>query len=267
MNAEPSDPRLDGRTIVIARSEERAEGLRLALEALGATVLVLPVTRHRPLPLDGEGRRAIEERLTYSHAAFASQNAVQFFFEACRRLGVDAGAWRGVRIAAVGPRTAQELESVGLRAHVIADGGAAALARKLLDEEGPARLKRILLPQSAIARPELRAALERAHVPVVPLPVYTTLTEEPDRIAHPLELLWSARSIDSVYFASPSGVDAFLSLTGDRGKELLTRSRVRILAIGSTTAHALANRGLGPVVETGTTDPALAARRIASALS
>lgn len=258
---------LQGRTLVLTRSEEKADDLKRALEALGAEVLVVPVIRHQSAGDPQALERAVRERLTYSHIAFTSQTAVQFFCAGSCQAGADAQAWRGVRLAAVGPQTAREIERRGLPVAVVGAGGGASLARALLDQEGVGRLKRVLVPQSAIARPDLRLALEAQGVPVEALTVYETLLEDASAVKPFLALLQEGREPDLVYFASPSAVRGYLDLTGEAGRKLVTAGRPRAVAIGGTTASTLAEAGITVAGETGTSSAEEAARRMAAFLA
>jgi len=255
---------LRGRTVVLARSEDKADDLKRALEAEEAVVVVVPVIRHAPAGDPRELERVVRERLTFSHVAFTSQTAVKFFCEGTQRAGADAQAWRGVRIAAVGPQTAREIEKRGLPVAVVGSGGGAPLARELLEKEGVKRLKRVLIPQSAIAKRDLREALEAQGVPVEVLTVYETLLEAPGAAEPFLAQLRSGLRPDLVYFASPSELGGFLDLCGEEGRRLLEAQPPRAVAIGCTTAAAIREAGLAVAGETGTASVEEAVSRMAS---
>jgi len=96
---------LQGKRIVVTRSQEQASGLVKELTALGADVLELPVIRIDD-PVD---KRAFAEGVasahTYDWLIFSSTNGVRRFFDAFYATYKDARSIGGVRIAAVGPGT------------------------------------------------------------------------------------------------------------------------------------------------------------------
>jgi uroporphyrinogen III methyltransferase/synthase len=231
---------LQGRKVIVTRSEEKSEELSRALESRGAKVFVAPVIRHA-LPADIEPlARASANRDSYSHVAFTSQTAVRFFAEASQKLGVSAKAWAGKRVAAVGPKTAQALAEIGLAPAVISAGGGADLAKVLLEEEGLTSESRVLVPQSSLARPELCRILRDAGVPVDSVTVYETVPEDESKAA---PLLRGALPADVALFASPSAFSAFLELSGERGRRALRDGAPRIVSIGPTTSAAIAAAG------------------------
>ena len=243
---------LKGRWVVLTRSEEKSGELRRSLENRGAKVLVVPVIRHVPAWNDTVVERVVEERLTFSHLAFASQTAVSFFFEASRRHKTDARAWSTVRIAAVGPRTAREIQREGLDPFLVSDGGGATLAQEMIEKEGPGRLKRVLLPQSNLARLDLKAGLEVCGVNVESLTVYKTLPGDSSSVEPLLGRLRAGQEPAAVHFASPSAVSGFLELCGEAGRRWLLSREACVLAIGPTTAQALCAAGITVAGETGT---------------
>ncbi|MER3461413.1 MAG: hypothetical protein C4303_10225, partial [candidate division GAL15 bacterium] len=56
---------LEGRTVLVTRPQDQAQGLRTALQALGATVHAVPVIRIRALEDPGALRRAASQLGTY----------------------------------------------------------------------------------------------------------------------------------------------------------------------------------------------------------
>ncbi len=256
-----------GRTVVITRSEEKAESLRAELEARGATVLLVPVIRHAA-EADGSGiGRAVRERRRYSHLVFTSQTAARFFVEASSRLGVPVAEWAPLCIAAVGPRTAAAIEELGLKPTVMAVGaGGAALARQLLEGAGLRPHHRVLLPQSSAARPELQRLLEAAGIAVDAVPVYRTLPEDPSKIEPFLRLLRQERPPDAITFASPSAFHALLVLAGEENCRALERGETRIVSIGPTTSEEIRRKGFPVAAEADLPTPQAVADAVGRAL-
>ena len=241
---------LAGHVVVITRRDDAAAPLESALAALGATVRVVPTTQQVRLTETDEIARALRQESGYSHIVFSSPMAVRFFLESAAEIETAAAAWRAARIAAVGPGTASALEEAGLEPAVTSSsGGGRELARILLEEEKLGPGHRVLLAQSRIARPELRSKLEAAGVAVAAIVVYDTIPVKRATIQPFLQWLAEGHTPDGITFASPSALDAFLELTGKRGRELLESPRVGIVSIGATTSSAIGKEGLRVAAE------------------
>src|SRR3990172_7947190 len=57
----------------------------------------------------------------YAWAVFTSANAVELWFELMRERGLDARAYGGVKVAAIGPATADALAERGIAADAVPD--------------------------------------------------------------------------------------------------------------------------------------------------
>ncbi len=202
-------PPLEGLRIVNTRAAHQAPALTRRLEAAGATVVHYPAIRIEPVPEIHRLDRALEEAIAgkYAWLVVTSTNTVHIL---AQRLA--AGGHTGqdlvrhsLRVAAVGPATAQEIrERLGLQVDVLPQEHVAeALAQALEVRPG----ERVLLPQSAIARPVLAERLRAMGAEVTALPVYRTLLGHG---GEPLpEYLWEG-TVDAVTFTSASTVHRFL---------------------------------------------------------
>ncbi|MBW4699644.1 MAG: uroporphyrinogen-III C-methyltransferase [Aphanocapsa lilacina HA4352-LM1] len=110
---------LFGRRILVTRAVDQAGGFSAQLEALGATVLEMPAlvvtapTRWEPLD------QAIAQVAGYRWLLLTSANGVEAFFARLAHHGLDLRALGGVRVAAVGPKTAQAALAYGLVADFV----------------------------------------------------------------------------------------------------------------------------------------------------
>ena len=231
-------------TVLVTRSREQNEVLREHLEARGAEVIPLAALRFAAVSPTRELRRCLSAPADYTHLVFTSQIAVRFFVKVCEKAGVSPSRWRHADMAAVGPATAAALREHGWTASLTPRGGTGeALARELLEKGHLDADSRVLIPQSAIARPELEQILAAAGVRVTPLSVYATTREDPRGADQFLSRMEKDAPPEAVLFASPSAVDAFLDLTGDVGEQFLQRPETVIVSIGPTTSRALETRG------------------------
>ncbi len=231
---------LFGRTVVITRAREQASDFKAALEALGARCIEFPTISIAPPPSWDPIDQAIKQISTYDWVIFTSVNGVRFFMERLLAAGKDVRELKGVRLAAIGPKTAEALESSMLRPDLVpgeyrAEGVLEALAGENLKE------MRFLMPRAMVAREILPEKLVElgAHVDVVP--AYQTVLPEEDA-AGVAELI-KAGEVDCLTFTSSSTVSNFFSLVG---KEELSPflNKTVIASIGPITAETAGKFGL-----------------------
>lgn len=150
---------LFGRTVLVTRP--RAEAARSAhvLEQLGAETLLAPTVEIRPPEDWGPVDRAIDALDTYDWLVFTSANGVRGFLGRLLERGHDLRALGGVRLAAIGPTTAEALGEYHLRADVIPpEYRSESLAATLLPQVDA---RRVLLARADRGRPLLRDELVR----------------------------------------------------------------------------------------------------------
>jgi uroporphyrinogen III methyltransferase/synthase len=226
---------LFGRRVLVTRARHQAGELSRLLLAAGALPLELPVIEVEPLDGGPAAARALEglSRGAYRWLLFTSANAVNMFFQLLAASGRDARALAGVRVAAIGPGTAQALRGHGivpdlLPREFVAEGLAAALSPHLRPGDG------VLLPRAEEARPALVEALAGAGARVEVLPLYRARL--PERVPpEPLEMLRRGE-VDAVAFTASSTVRNLVALLGD---DLGCLQGVAIACIGPVTARAV----------------------------
>ncbi|WP_243337968.1 uroporphyrinogen-III synthase [Anaeromyxobacter soli] len=235
--------RLDRRTVVVTRGKGGEDALSVRLRALGAQVREVPSIAFAdpgdPGPLDA----ALRGLDRFDWAVFTSATAVDRTVARLSALGVETAALARLRLAAVGPATAERLARA-VREPDLVPGEAKgdALARAL---EPHVRGRRVLFPRPAEGRPETIAGLLAAGAELTAVEAYRTVPAPAEAIA-PLGD-WLARGeVDAVAFASPSAVRAVASALGERAPLL---RGVLLAAIGPTTAEALREHGLTPGAE------------------
>lgn len=226
---------LHGKHVLVTRARDQARSLLDLLEQRGAIPIHVPAIEFRRI--DSAEIADVCERLQqFDWLVLTSQITARLFVEALIRLGYDVEAkLRDVQIAAVGRSTAAVMRDLGGQVDLIprVETGAS-LARELLDQEG---LKRVLVPGSSIARPELTTVLRNNGVDVIQITLYETVCPS-TAPQEAIQLLNSGR-FDVATFTSPSTVRNTCRLIG---VDLL---RVpRIVTIGSTTTAAVRECGL-----------------------
>lgn len=239
-----------GKTVVLTRPEEQGHRLSERLRDVGARVLNVPAIRFVATDDLRSWREALESWHSYTHLVFTSQVAARFFIDFSLAAGHPVERWRRCRIAVIGARAGEILAAAGLEPDFVAGAGRGVdFASALIEREEIRPGCRILLPQSAIARPEVADLLEAAGAAVDAVTLYETIPEEASRAAPLLEALDAGEHVDAILFASPSAVRAFLEMTGPRGQRMLGDRSVRVISIGPTTSQALRDLGLRVDVE------------------
>ena len=225
------------RPVVVTREETHDGPLSTHLRKLGLTVLLWPAIR-----TSGGDSGALDQALRrvteFAWMVFASRRAVAAVLE---RLPTQPA---GVRIAAVGKATAQVLQQRGWQVDVVPDQAeAGALVTSLV-----AHLQagtQVLYPASSRALPTIAKGLEQRGVAVTQVEAYRTQSAGLD-VAECRA--WVQRDgIGVITFTSPSAV---IELAQALGKEDLDRllGNATPVAIGPTTARALAARGYPAVM-------------------
>ena len=153
------------------------------------------------------------------------------------QLGKDARALAGAKVGVIGPKTAEALEPLGIRADLVAEQYVGESLAHALLEAGKA--KRVLIPRALEAREALPDLLRAQGVHVDVVAAYRT-QQVVDRRAELLELL--EHHVDVVTFTSSSTVLALTGLLGPDAAQALRRTT--LAAIGPITARTAAEQGL-----------------------
>jgi len=175
----------------------------------------------------------------YAWLAFTSVNAVRAVREKFEEYGLDARAFSGLKVAAVGEVTAHSLQAWGIEPDLVPEGeqSAAGLAAEfppydeLLDP-----INRVFLPRADIATETLAEGLRRAGWEVEDVTAYRTVRATPPPA--PVREAIKTGKFDAVVFTSSSTVR---NLVGIAGKP---HASTIIAAIGPATARTCEEHGL-----------------------
>jgi uroporphyrinogen-III synthase len=183
---------------------------------------------------------ALKEIASFDWVLFTSANAVSAVERRAEQLGLRLDATEKLPwAAAVGPATSDAAEGAGFAVeYVAADHSGAGLARELGTE---LRGKKVLLPRSDRANPELPAALRKSGAVVTEVVAYRNLppsTTDRGKVQDSV-----SGGVDAVLFYSPSAVRNFVELAG-RERLAGLQGRAVMVAIGHATAAALSSAGI-----------------------
>lgn len=230
---------LAGRRIVVTRARHQAERLAAALDAVGARPVFFPTIVVRPVDDPRAVDSAVQALAAYAWIVFTSANAVDLFWHRVRAAGLERLP-PTLRVAAVGPATAEALAARGVAADAMPEIHSGAAVAGVM---GALQGARVLLPRGDLARDDTADGLQRAGALVDGVTVYRTLPSAAD--AGVLRQLRDG--VDAVTFTSPSTVRNFGALLGDEARRIV---RTAVLAtIGPTTSAAVRQIGWGEPLE------------------
>jgi uroporphyrinogen III methyltransferase/synthase len=252
---------LFGRRVLVTRARAQAGDLARLLEDQGADVVLFPTIEIAPPADPAALERAVATASSYDWIAFTSANGVRAFlacFAAQRR---DLRELATVRLAAIGPETAAELERHLLRAAVVPSEYR---AEGLLEAFAGVDLvrRRVLLPRAAGARAVLPETLGVRGAQVDEVIAYQAIVPR-DADVPALAAALRAGTIDAVTFTSSSTVRNFAALLGGDVLAAMRRDgRPAVACIGPVTADTARQVGLTVAVE----PPAYTVPALATAL-
>ena len=157
---------LFGWRVLVPRTREQASVVSERLREYGAVPEEVPTIAVEPPRTPQQMERAVKGLVTgrYQWVAFTSTNAVKAVREKLEEYGLDARAFAGVKVAAVGEQTTAALLDFGIRPDLVPDGQQS--AEGLADAWPPYDdlldpINRVLLPRADIATETLRRQADR----------------------------------------------------------------------------------------------------------
>ena len=208
---------LFGWRVLVPRTKEQAGSLSARLRGYGAVPEEVPTISveppRNPQQMDKAIRGLVEGR--YEWVAFTSVNAVRAVREKFDEYGLDARAFSGLKIAAVGEKTAAALADWGLRADLVPSGEQS--ARGLLEDWPPYDdvldpINRVFLPRADIATETLVAGLLELGWEVDDVTAYRTVRAAPPPA--PVRDAIKTGKFDAVVFTSSSTVRNLVGIAG-----------------------------------------------------
>jgi len=208
---------LYGWKVLVPRTREQAGVLSEALRAHGAIPVEVPTIAVEPPRTPAPMERAIKGLVTgrYLWIAFTSTNAVKAVLEKLQEFGLDARAFAGVKIAAVGDATAAALRAYGIEPELVPSGEQSSdglLADWQHYDEVFDPIDRVLLPRADIATDTLVAGLKELGWQVDDVTAYRTVRAAPPP-AETREAL-KGGGFDAVLFTSSSTVRNLVGIAG-----------------------------------------------------
>ncbi len=231
--------------VAVTRDEDSSGPLSEALRIEGFVSELCPVFVERPVADRSRLIDAAGQLESFDWAIFASVRAVRALVQARQ------APWPAqLRTAAVGARTAAALTEAGAREVIVApEAGAEPLWKALINADDW-RQRRVLVPQVKGGRTELVDGLHAAGAQVTAIEAYAM---EPRPLSD-IAAAWRSIAPDSAVIASPSVGTRLVEAIGIESLQELAS----LVAMGQTTAHALAALGVTATVPDSAGFPAVA---------
>jgi uroporphyrinogen III methyltransferase/synthase len=231
------DRPLFGQRVVITRPAGEADHSAAALEALGAEVLVAPTVTIGPpddlAPLD----RALDLLGEFDWLVFTSGNGVRFFLDRLDARGRDLRALGHLKLAAIGPATAEALARYRLKPDLVPDEfRSEALASALA---GRAAGQRVLLARADRGRTVLKDELQRV-ARVEQVAVYRNADAESLPLAVVDQL--NEGTVDWVTLTSPAITERLHALLPEPAR-LRVGTTIRLASLSPVTTAAATRLG------------------------
>lgn len=231
---DPSGSGLSGKRVVVTRASHQAAELADLLLQAGATPLLYPCLAIVPPDNTQQLDTALKAAALgeFDRLVLTSANTVYIL---AQRLAALELSLKALPSAAVGPKTAASAEQLlGVQVTLVAEKH---VAETLADEMSPAPGERLLLPQSAIARPVLAERLRAAGARVIVVDAYQTCLGQG---GDPVPALLAESQLDAITFTSSSTVTNFLERLENEGGDRDHLAGVCLAAIGPVTAATMA---------------------------
>jgi uroporphyrinogen-III synthase len=220
--------------ILVTRSRTQADDFAEKLRSAGFEPIYFPVIEIKPIENNIALERALSKLDCYEWILFTSVNTVEVLFDQFPSRG-----WgEGIKVAAVGPKTAEALKRRGVLADFIPPEY---LPEAILPGLGDLLGRWVLLPRGDLARKDLPESIFNAGGVPHEITVYKTLPAQPD----PDSLAALRAGVDVITLTSPSTVQNFMAIARQNELDPLKLPNNPLFAcIGPITEKAAREAGL-----------------------
>jgi len=221
--------------IAVTKLAEKSVGIPELFRRFGHEAIVISTMCAVP-PTDAKPLARLAEMASKGKLdilIFTSALGVEKLFEKAKPA-------KNVRIASVGPKTAQKVEEYGLRGEVIEQFSSEHFAEHLGDIRG----RTVGIARADVLNPELAQSLSSKGATVIEAPAY--------RLVPANSIVEKLKGADALIFTSARSFE-FSGIKKEHAKNL------KVIAIGQKTAEAMRKHGVIPhIVGNGTLESCLA---------
>lgn len=213
------------KTVLITRSKEQSADFIELLQSNSFEIVLLPLIEFHSINTS-ISKYLFNDKLSFNWIIFTSHNAVNYFFKTVSPKNI-----KGIKIAAVGKKTAESLSNFGVKTDFIPSDFTA----ETLGNEIPVLPnEKVFIPHSALSTNNLVEQLHNKNALVETLAIYDNQAvkyskEELDKILN--------KPIDFITFTSGSCVKAYINNN-------IHLSNAKIICIGPSTAKVAVENNL-----------------------
>jgi uroporphyrinogen-III synthase len=239
---------LAGIRVLVGRARHQASALSAGLKKLGADVIEIPFIEIRKprsyQPLD----TALKQIAKYDWLVLTSVNGVEALSARMKRWKIHRSSLQHLKIAAIGPATAQEIKKLRLKVAVVPQRYVAESVVESL--RGKVVAKRVLLARAKVARDVIPRELRKVGARVDVVEAYETVVPTSSKKRIQTVMKDPKRRPNVIAFTSSSTVRNFVALLGGRGRPPHTDlDGIQFASIGPVTSATLREFGLPAHVE------------------
>ena len=223
---------------MVTRSRAQASQLVDRIVDLGGEAIEFPAIEIKEANLSGL-HNALSHLDSYDWLVFTSVNAVDIFFEELIGCGYDIRDLKGIKLAAIGPATQEQLTRRGLKVEVVPEEyRAEGIIRALLSLSKPGQW--VLLPRARGARTILPDELKKAGRHVNEVFLYEAITS----LSVSQKTLENIKQglMDYLTFTSSSTVHNFVKIVGRENIARINHN-TKVACIGPITADTARQYG------------------------
>jgi uroporphyrinogen III methyltransferase/synthase len=245
-----------GHRVLVTR--EHTGGFEM-LEDLGAEIVQFSTVELVPPVTWEELDRSIDRISEYHWLVFTSANGVKYFFRRLFERDVDIRELKGLKVCAIGSKTAAEVKKFGIRVDLVPDkfraegliekfvregrnensGAKSQTAEPETQDQYPLTGRRFLLPRAEVAREILPDEVRRLGG-IIDVPVAYRAVK-PELHGKRLKRFLKEGRITVATFTSAATFNNFREIMGEDADEML--KNVAIAVIGPVTARAIEKTG------------------------
>ncbi len=229
--------------VLITRPRSQSNSFAEKLRFAGFEPIFFPVIEIRAIENNPPLDKALQRLNCYEWVVFTSVNAVDIVFDKLPSAKEyiekkeNNSLFSVVKVAAIGPKTAEALQARGAMPDFVPDKY---IAESILVGLGDLRGKWVLLPRAEIARKTLPEAIVNAGGTAHEIAVYKTLPVQPD----PEGLATLKSGVDWITFTSPSTVQNFVQVISQQNMNPFhLTGNPKVACIGPITERAAREEG------------------------
>jgi len=233
---------LSGKRVLVTRAKDQASALARALRDKGAVAVEVPVIRIEPTE-NLHLLFATKELNEYDWLVFTSANGVRLFFSVSLFWERNVDGLAGIRVAAIGPATANALRDQGVVVDTVpSEYRGEAVAQAIIDHHrGDLSNVSVLLFRAEGARQILPEMLRQAGGRVDVIEAYRAEPPSKEEAVR-LRSILDKHELDVATFTSSSTVSNTINMLGENALGLL--SDLTIASIGPITTNTAKKCGL-----------------------